>query len=173
MSKLLEKVNGNWIFLAIVIAVYAIVAVADFSTVERALHEFILIFTKIMPIFVLVFFLMFFSHLLLSAKKISDFLGEEAGGRGWLISIVGGIISSGPIYMWYPLLSDLKGKGMKDGFVATFLYNRAVKIPMIPLLIYYFGLPYTIVLTLYMVLFSVVSGVLVEELLKVTSIKKV
>jgi len=131
MSKLLEKVNGSWIFLVIVIAVYAVVAIADLAMAEKALHEFVSIFAKIIPAFVFVFILMFLSHFLLDAKKISALLGEKAGVRGWLISVVGGIISSGPIYMWYPLLADLKEKGMKDAFIATFLYNRAVKIPML------------------------------------------
>jgi len=26
--------------------------------------------------------------------------------KGWLIAILSGILSSGPIYLWYPLLAD-------------------------------------------------------------------
>lgn len=145
----------------------------DFTLVEKALGEFITIFIKMIPIFILIFILMFLSNFYLNTKKISALLGEKAGIKGWLISVVGGIISSGPIYMWYPLLADLKEKKMRNAFIATFLYNRAVKIPMIPLMIFYFSLPFTIVLSIYMIIFSIINGVLVEKLLKVTYIKNI
>lgn len=173
MNKLLKKINESWAFLLIVIMMYMIVAIVDPAIAERALCEFISIFTKVIPTFILVFVLMFLSYLLLDAKKVSVFLGEKAGIKGWAISFVGGIISTGPIYMWYPLLADLKEKGMKDGFIATFLYNRAVKIPMIPFSILYFGLPFTVVLTMYMALFSIINGILVEKILNITYNKRI
>jgi uncharacterized membrane protein YraQ (UPF0718 family) len=76
----------------------------------------------------------------------------------------GGIASSGPIYMWYPLLSDLKEKGMRDSLIAAFLYNRAIKIPLLPMMVHYFGWDFTFALSIYMVLFSVVNGVIVQYL---------
>jgi uncharacterized membrane protein YraQ (UPF0718 family) len=68
--------------------------------------------------------------------------------------------------MWYPLLSDLKEKGMKDSLIAAFLYNRAIKIPLLPMMIYYFGWPFALILSIYQVLFSVVNGILVQFLAK-------
>ena len=94
-------------------------------------------------------------------------LGKESGIKGWLIAIIGGILSSGPIYMWYPLLSQIKKQGGRDGLIATFLYNRAVKIPLMPLLIYYFGWIYAIVLTFVMIIFSVFQGLIVEKIVEV------
>ena len=138
----------------------------NFNLAKDALTEFFFLLKKVVPILVLVFVFMFLSNLFLDAKKIKKLVGESAGIKGWFIAIVAGILSSGPIYMWYPLLADLKEKGMKDSFIATFLYNRAVKIPMLPMMIYYFGLPFTAILTVYMILFSIINGVLVEKLLK-------
>ena len=40
--------------------------------------------------------------------------------------IAAGIISTGPIYAWYPLLKDFKEK-RAGGSVIAILYNRAVK----------------------------------------------
>jgi len=91
--------------------------------------------------------------------------GKGAGVKGWLIAIFGGILSTGPIYLWYPLLSDLKEKGMKDSFIATFLYNRAVKIPLMPMMIFYFGISFTAILTIYIVIFSIINGFCVDKLL--------
>ena len=89
------------------------------------------------------------------------YLGKK---RKWLFAILGGIISTGPIYMWYAMLRELKEKGVGYGFIATFLYNRAIKPPLIPVIIYYFGLKFTIVLTGVMIIFSVLQGMIIEKL---------
>jgi hypothetical protein len=49
--------------------------------------------------------------------------------------------------------------------IATFLYSRAVKLPLLPLMIHYFGFTYTLVLCIYLVIFAVINGILVEKLL--------
>lgn len=67
--------------------------------------------------------------------------------KGWIFSIVAGILSIGPIYVWYPLLSDLREKGMRTSFMGTFLYNCSVKLPLLPIMIYYFESIYTLILT--------------------------
>ena len=69
--------------------------------------------------------------------------------------------------MWYPLLNDLQKQGVKNGFIATFLYNRAVKIPLLPVMILYFELKYVILLTAVMVLISVIQGLVVEKIMEV------
>ena len=165
INKLLEKISGKWIFLIIVTVFYVILAFMNFNMAEVAVVQFFQLIWKILPVFILVFILMFISNLLLDAKKIIKYTGESAGAKGWIISIITGILSTGPIYMWYPLLSDLKDKGMKDAFITAFLYNRAVKIPLLPMMIYYFGLAFTLILTFYMIVFSVINGLIVHKFL--------
>ncbi len=165
INKILTQINSKWFFLTVVAALYLIAAIADFTLFKGALFEFAALAQKIIPVLVLVFILMFLSNLFLDPKKINKLVGESAGTKGWIMSVAGGILSSGPIYMWYPLLSDLKEKGMKDSFMAVFLYNRAVKIPLLPMMVYYFGLKFTAILTFYMILFSIINGVFVEKLL--------
>lgn len=165
INKLLEKISGKWLFLIIVVIIYVFLSIFNFNAFERAFIQFLQIIWKILPVFVLIFCLMFISNLLLDSNKIIKYTGESAGFKGWFISIVTGILSSGPIYMWYPLLSDLKDKGMKDAFITAFLYNRAVKIPLLPMMIYYFGLSFVVVLTFYMILFSVINGLVVHKFL--------
>ena len=166
IERLLKEIRGKWIFLIIVIVFYLILLFTNFHLAKDVFIIFLNLLQKIIPIFILVFILIFFSNLFLDSKKITKLLGEGTGFKGWFISIVGGILSIGPIYMWYPILSELREKGMKDSFIATFLSSRAIKIPLIPMMIYYFGSPFTIVLTFYMVLFSIINGILVEKVLK-------
>jgi uncharacterized membrane protein YraQ (UPF0718 family) len=92
---------------------------------------------------------------------------KEKGIKKWFFVIIGGILSSGPIYMWYPLLADLRNKGLNYGLIACFLYNRAIKIPLIPLAIVYFSWQYIIILLVVMVFASIIQGVLLNKLMEV------
>ena len=51
---------------------------------------------------------------------------------------------------------------MRRALIATFLYSRSVKIAMLPLMILYFGLGYTVILCSYLIIFSVLNGALTE-----------
>ncbi len=67
--------------------------------------------------------------------------------------------------MWYPLLSDLKDKGLNYGLISCFLYNRAIKIPLIPLAIIYFGFKYIFILTIVMIFISIIQGILIDKII--------
>jgi uncharacterized membrane protein YraQ (UPF0718 family) len=143
---------------------YVILGIFDFALLTDVLTVLIRLIVRIAPVLLVVFVVMFLANLFLENKEVFRFLGKGSGFRGWTIAIAGGIVSSGPIYMWYPLLSDLKTKGMKDSLIATFLYNRAVKIPLLPMMVHYFGWDFTLTLSIYMILFSVVNGIVVQHL---------
>ncbi len=165
-KNIFQKIQGRWTFLIIVLFLYIILALANFSLAETTFFVFLGLLERIIPILFLVFLLMFFFALFLNPRKMAKSLGKEAGIRGWLISIVAGLLSSGPIYVWYPLLKDLKDKGMKNSFIVAFLYNRAIKLPLLPIMVYYFGLKLVIILTFYMILFSVINGLLMEKIIE-------
>jgi uncharacterized membrane protein YraQ (UPF0718 family) len=165
-NKILEKFKGKTIFVVLVLFLYSVLLFINFNLAKQALIQFFYLAEKIIPVLLLVFVLMFVSNIFFQPKRIIKFLGESAGFKGYFISVISGILSAGPIYAWYPLLSELKEKGMRDSFIAVFLYNRAVKIPLIPIMIYYFGLPLTLTLSFYMIVFSVINGILVGRFLK-------
>jgi uncharacterized membrane protein YraQ (UPF0718 family) len=164
IHKIIEKVGFAGIFLFSSVIAYGILGVFDFALLRNVLCALTRLIARIAPILLIVFLVMFLTNLFFENKSISRFLGKGSGFRGWMVAIAGGIVSSGPIYMWYPLLSDLKEKGMRDSLIATFLYNRAIKIPLLPMMGYYFGWDFTLVLSITMVLFSVVNGVIVQRL---------
>ena len=90
--------------------------------------------------------------------KAAKFLGKGSGIKGVALSVAAGIISTGPIYAWYPLLKDLKEKGAGDSSIAIFLYNRAVKPFLLPVMVTYFGWLYVVTLIILTILASVVIG---------------
>jgi uncharacterized membrane protein YraQ (UPF0718 family) len=164
IGKAVEKIGFGgalWIGAAII---YAFVGVYDLDLLKNVLYGLSRLIVRIAPILLLIFGVMFLFNRFFETGGIVKFFGRGSGIRGWGLAIGGGILSSGPIYMWYPLLSDLKEKGMEDSLVAAFLYNRAVKIPLLPMMIYYFGWPFTLVLSSLMVLFSILNGVVVQRL---------
>lgn len=98
--------------------------------------------------------------------RMKRLLGTGSGVKGWVIAIVSGIISAGPIFIWYPFLSDMKKKGMKNSLIAVFLYNRAIKIPLIPILVYYFSFKFVLIMLICMIAASVLEGLLMDFIFK-------
>ena len=167
-----EKGNGNGkkknnsrfpvIFLGVVVGIYCIVAMMDTTITIRALETFGGILRQIIPVLILVFALMFVIDLLIKPKTIAKHLGSKSGLTGWFLAIIVGIIATGPVYVWYAMLADFREKGMRTAFAGVFLYMRSVKLPFMPVMIYYFGGLYTAVLTIYLIVFSVVVGLVCE-----------
>ncbi|MCK4918724.1 MAG: permease [Candidatus Pacebacteria bacterium] len=168
MNKLPDKkkINGVTKFLIVVLITYLIVALFNFSIAQKAFVDFLLMFIKIIPILVFVFILMTIINFYFTPEKIKKHLGENSGIKGWIYTMFSGIIISGHPYVFFPLLKDLKEHGMKDSLLAVFLYSKNIKIPFLPVMVYYFGLSFTIVLTIYTAIFSVLNGIIVEWLIK-------
>ena len=164
VREFIQKVGARWFFLASVVLLYGVVLIVRPDAVVSGLSVFGGLVVKVLPVLGIVYGVMFVTNLFIESKQIVRFLGQKSGPLGWIIVIAAGILSAGPIYMWYPLLSDLKEKGMRDALIATFLYNRAVKLPLLPMMIIYLGMEMTIIVTGYMVVFSVANGYIVELL---------
>ncbi len=159
-----EKSRGGWYFLIIVLIGYLILYFIRKDLLIKSLSGFSGIIVKIIPVLFIAFMLMFFINYFVTPKLLIKHLTKRNKIKKWVITIIAGIISTGPIYMWYPMLSDLKDKGVNNGLIATFLYSRAVKPALIPLMIFYFGITYTIVFTLSIVVFSFIQGIIINKM---------
>ncbi|NIA03751.1 MAG: hypothetical protein GWP09_00180 [Nitrospiraceae bacterium] len=143
------------------IAVYFVVFLYNGALFNRSMIFFYHILLKIIPVFVFVYVLMVLTDYYVTPQ----FVIKHLSGRGlkkWIYVVLGGMVSSGPIYMWYPLLAELRDKGLSYRLITCFLYNRAIKIALIPLAIFYFGWVYVLVLTLVMIFISIVQGFFME-----------
>lgn len=163
-EKTRKSAQGGWWFLTLVIAGYGLLGLANPQASTQALTFFVHVMEQMLPVLGLVFFLLFIANLILSPERIRHYLGRGSGLRGWAAAVVGGILSIGPIYAWYTMLGELQQKGMRRALIATFLYSRAVKLPLLPLMIYYFGMAYTLVLCFYLICFSIIIGVITEKI---------
>ena len=172
LKNKLKNISKSWYFLIIVIIIYFSFLIFKENIFYSSLSFAYNIFLKIIPVFILIFVLMALTNYFVTPEFVIKHF-KKRGIKKWFFAIIGGVLSTGPIYMWYPLLKDLKEKGMEDSFITTFLYNRAVKIPLLPMMIYCFGLAFTLVLTFYMILFSIINGVLVDKILKFKNSTKI
>ena len=154
------KSYAGWLFLLTVAAGYAVTGSLAPEVAIQAMSALMKLLGRMLPIVGLVFVFLFLANLFLERKWVAGHLGKAAGPGGWGLTIVCGVLSMGPLYAWYPLLRELKEKGMSPSLMAAFLYSRALKLPLLPLMIHYFGTGYTIMLSACIVIFALISGAL-------------
>ena len=154
--------NYSFYFLVAVIFLYFLLFFFDPEGACKSLKASGDIIIRIIPVLLLVILLMALMDYFLHPKTVAKYVGKGSGIKGWFLAISTGIISHGPIYVWYPLLKELRDRGMRSGLIATFLYSRAIKIPLLPLMAYYFGALFVVVLLPYIVIASLIEGEIIE-----------
>ncbi len=161
-----KKSNLSKIFALITILIYILLYFIDknfFTLSFNSLQNMVL---KIGPYLILIFLLMLFNELVISPESVKKYLGKNSGWKGVLATSLFGVLSVGPVYVWFPLLKDLKKHGLTNKLIAIFMYNRAVKLQVLPVMIFYFGVRYSIVFTLFIIIASFFIGEIVDYLVK-------
>jgi uncharacterized membrane protein YraQ (UPF0718 family) len=154
------------LFPASVFAIYGILFAFMPDRASMALRNSGHVFLKIIVPLSLVFILMLALNLFLKPAHTVKFIGKGLGIKGIILTATAGIISIGPIYAWYPLLKELREKGVGNPLIAIFLNNRAVKPFLLPMMIAYFGWTYVLILTVFTILGSLGVGYAVYALVK-------
>lgn len=149
-----SKISGNLYFLLIVVSLYVIVFVFDPVGCKDSLKITFGIVKIAVPILIIVIMFTALVDYFINPQKVAKYLSRESGVKGWAIATIAGTISHGPPFVWYPLIQDLREKGMSSGLAAVYFYNRAIKIPLIPMMVYYFGWKFFVVLTLFTIIAS-------------------
>lgn len=149
-----------------VLLVYVFAYFFNPTLVWAGLDNFIKLLWPLLPALFLVFLLIYIFNLLFGREFIKKYLSQEIGAKKYFLAIALGIVSSGPIYAWYPLLADFKEEGMNNGLIAAFLYARSIKPPLIPLMVVYFSLPLVIVIVVLTLAFSILNGLIVNFFVK-------
>lgn len=158
------RIPGGWLFLALVVAAHGVTAAVDPDKARAAVVIFLPMLGKVAPVLLVVLALMLLSERLFTPRRVERWLGRDSGLRGWLLAAAAGAVATGPVYAWYALLAELRRKGMRTGLLATLLYARAVKLPLLPLMAHYFGLRYTLLLSAWILGFAFLSGLVMERL---------
>ena len=149
-------------FLSLVAISYASLALTHAEQAWLSLHRAGQILGQILPIIALVVVLNALINWWLPPKKMVRLFKKHGTRRGWGIAMIAGIMSHGPMYLWYPMLSDLRRGGVPEGVLVTCFYARAVKLPLLPLMVDYFGLLFTITLEVYILIAAWLQGLLMQ-----------
>lgn len=153
-------------FLFFVIIIYVFIFFYDSQKTILALSKSYEVILKLLPMFAVIVFILTLINYFLNPKAIIKYFGENSGIKGWILAILSGIISHGPMYAWYPMLSQLRENGLKDGLLAAFMFIRAIKVPFIPIMIDYFGVSFTVILFINILIAGVLQGLIIEALNK-------
>ena len=159
-----KEIPKSWYFLFSVIVLYISFNFFNKSLFLDISKYFSSLVMKMIPIFFFVFILMGLSNYFITPKFVIKHL-KDSGLKKWFFVVFGGILSSGPIYMWFPFLADLHKKGLSQGMVACFLYNRAIKIPLLPLALSYFSWQFIILILILLILFSIFQALIFDKII--------
>ena len=159
------KNRSGWIMLAITIILYVVIAFLEPSLAFSSLSKSLDILKMITPILLIVLLIMALLGTFINSKSIVKNLGEGSGVRGWIISLAGGVLSHGSTYIWYPILSELRNAGAREGLIVAFFYARAIKLPWVPVMIGYFGFSFTLLLTIYILLGAWIQGLIANKII--------
>jgi uncharacterized membrane protein YraQ (UPF0718 family) len=154
----------GFVFLGFVVLAYGVLFIFSRENIFVSLKVSGNILIHLLPILAGVILFMGIANYLVKPRSITKYVGKSSGFKGWFFAASAGVLSHGPIYIWFPLLKEFRQQGMRSGLAAVFLYNRAIKIPLLPLLVYYFGIRFAVVLLVWMLLASMAIGKIVDIL---------
>jgi len=146
-------------------AVYAVLGFFNYPYASKTLANALGNFVKLIPLLALVFLVIFVVNIFLHPEAIKKHLGRESGKRGWLYAVLGSILISAPPYVLFPMLGELKKNGMRHSLIAVFMNNRHVQLPLLPVMAYYFGLAFTMIIACYILIFAVINGKIIGMIL--------
>jgi uncharacterized membrane protein YraQ (UPF0718 family) len=153
-------------FLVLMIVLYLATGLVRYSYLAAISKNLLKNVVEILPVLFWAFFIVFLVNYFIKPEAIKKHLGHDSGMKGWLYTLLGSILISGPPYVIFPILKELRGHGMKYSLLAAFLNNRNVQPAFLPVMAYYFGLPFTIILSFYVIIFSILTGVIIGQLVK-------
>jgi uncharacterized membrane protein YraQ (UPF0718 family) len=166
MSDRIIKIPNGMIFLFIVVLIYGVSALTEPDFVAGAFGNFLVTFSKVLPILLIVYLVMFFSFVFVKPEMVKRQLGRNSGIKGWVYAIIGSIVISGPSYVLFPLLGELRKEGMKYSLIAVFMSNRNVQLAYLPVIAYYFGWRFSFVFAFYVLAFSLLTGMLMGKVMR-------
>ena len=158
----IKKIVRLWAFLVSVFTFYIILFSISSTQVVIALKISGSILLQIAIPLLIAFITMLVLNFFSGHEKISRLFGLGHGIKGIAFSSLAGILSMGPVYAWYPLLKGLREKNVSDFHLANFLSNRAIKPFLFPVMVFYFGWIYTLILNVLILMGSLLTAKIVS-----------
>lgn len=97
-----------------------------------------------------------------SKEKFKKLIGKESGIKGVLIGAIFGTLMVGPSYTFYPFFKEMINKGAKLNVVATAIGSWAIKLQWLPFAIALLGTKFIIIFNIFIFIYAIISGFVVE-----------
>lgn len=160
----MKHARNAWLFFILMLLAWVAIRWLLPTAALQSVKVFSTLLINVVPALALVFLLQFLFNLCVDRAWITRHLGRGTGLAGCGVAVAAGVLATGPAYAWYPFAGELRNEGVRPGLIATFLYAVGVKLPLLPLLVHYFGLSYALALTGWMIVFALVTGVVMERM---------
>ena len=161
--KLKDKYSGNYLFLGFILFIYIIIWLFNFNIFKIIWLDFLKIFIyQIIPVLFIIFSLIFIFNILIEKDYIKKKIKNSSSFYKYIYSIIWWILSTWPVYMWYPFLKQLNKHWLNYWHIASFIYARAIKIPFLLIMILYFWLKYTIIFNLIILFLAIIIWIIIN-----------
>jgi len=164
--KIKDRIWWNNVFLLFIVFVFLFILLFDIDSWKLIFNKFIKIFFNILPDLLLIYFLIFLLDMFLFNKKFIVFLEHWSYLKKIILSCFLWILSTWPIYMRYWFLKNMLDKWLTLWHISTFSYSRAIKIPLLPMMLIYFWLTFTILFNVVLFVLSFLNCILVDKIMK-------
>jgi len=165
MIEKLKKISPAMKFFLAMAGIYIAAGFANPPYILSALQDILKNIVEIVPVLFLAYVSIFIINIFVKPERVKRHLGHDAGFKGWLYAIFGSILISGPPYIILPILGKLKEHGVRYSFIAVFLNNKNVQPVFLPVMIYYFGWLFSVIISIYILIFSVLTGMILERMM--------
>ena len=164
-TRLIGWSKKNWL-LWVAIAAYALLAAVRLTEAKTAAIIGATTFASVAVTLVTVFIFVGLFQVWVREEFILKHLGERSGFRGLFLGALLGTAIHGPLVGVFPLLKTLLNKGARLGVVIAIVSTWAIKVPMIPLELRFFGWKFTLVRQLLLFASAFVMAPIMERLIK-------
>ena len=159
-------IKGSNLLLGFSLLLFLETMLLDYGKAHETAERLYYLVKAMVPFLLIVFVLMVLVNLFVRTTKLVKYMGENSGIKGWLIALVAGNISVGNIYFWFPMLKEMKDKGVRPDLIASFLFNRGIKLTWLPVMVLVFGKKYVLVLFVVTTVVSILQGIIIDLLMK-------
>jgi uncharacterized membrane protein YraQ (UPF0718 family) len=107
-------------------------------------------------------------------EAVVKYMGKTSGIKGIFISIILGMLPTGPLYIAFPMAAALLKKGAKVSNIIIFISAWAcIKLPQELVEIQFLGIEFTLLRLTLTIISVIIMGIIIEKIIELTDREKI
>jgi len=103
-------------FLVTVVCLYLLLYFFQPEKIQQSIKTSGIMLVQILPALFFIILLMGITNYFVHPKTVSKYVGKDSGIKGWLLALLTGVLSHGPVYAWYPFFKGFAESGDEERF---------------------------------------------------------